>query len=234
MAGLTVRFAGGTDGRAGGEGPLVILLHGFGAPGDDLASLADELDAPSGTRYVFPEGPLSLSPYHGGGGRAWWLIDPARIQADRTAGRMRDLSQDVPPGLAPARRRLADLLDELPRRLPVDYTRTIIGGFSQGAMLSCDTVLRTAYPFAGLVQLSGTLLAKPEWAPLLAGRKGLPVFQSHGSHDEVLPFLMAERLRDELEQAGLPVQWRGFRGGHEIPPPVIRRLGLFLRTVTGR
>ncbi len=231
VARLVVRCAGGTDGKGGGDGPLVILLHGFGAPGDDLVSLSEALDAPSGTRFLFPEGPLSLNP--GFGGRAWWLIDMARFQADRAAGRIRDLSHVIPRGLAPAREQVLTLLAELPRRLHVDYTRTVIGGFSQGAMLSCDVALRSAHPFAGLVQLSGTLLAKPEWAPLLPTRKGLPVFQSHGSHDDVLPYLMAERLRDAMQQAGLAVEWHGFRGGHEIPPPVVVRLGSFLRTAAG-
>jgi len=39
---------------------------------------------------------------------------------------------------------------------------------------------------------------------------------------------MAERLREELTQAGLAVEWHNFRGGHEIPELVLRRLGTFL------
>ena len=65
-------------------------------------------------------------------------------------------------------------------------------------MLSCDVMLRTTQPYAGLIQLSGTLLAAQEWSPLLQKRKGLPVFQSHGMQDELLPYVGAERLRDTL------------------------------------
>lgn len=227
---LTVRLTGGADGKGGGYGPLVILLHGFGAPGDDLVPLSDVVDVPGGTRWLFPEGPLPLS-LGFGDSRAWWIIDFARIQADRAAGRVRDMSTEIPNGLALARERLSGFLKDLPQYLKVDYKNTVIGGFSQGAMLTCDAVLQTDYPFAGLVQLSGNLLAQPVWGPIMPKRKGLPVFQSHGTQDDILPHIGAERLRDALNQSGLIVEWHSFRGGHEIPEPVLRRLGAFLTKV---
>lgn len=227
VGGLRIRATGGTDGKGGGHGPLVVLLHGFGAPGDDLVSLADALNVPAGTRFVFPEGPLSLS-FGPGNARAWWILDMARIAADQAAGRPRDLSQDIPKGLAPARETLLAFLKEIERVFNADPHKTILGGFSQGAMLSCDVMLRTMQPYAGLVQLSGTLLAKQEWAALFPKRKGLPVFQSHGTQDEVLPYVGAEGLRDQLVHAGLSVEWHSFRGGHEIPRAVLQRLGLFI------
>ena len=230
LGGLNVRLAGGTDGRGGGTGPLVILLHGFGAPGDDLVPLAEVLDVPAGTRWLFPEGPLPLS-LGFGDSRAWWIIDFARIQADREAGRIRDLSIEAPNGLALARDRFLPFLQALSHAFPIDYQQTVIGGFSQGAMLTCDAVLHTGYPFAGLVQLSGNLLAQAVWSPLMPARKGLPVFQSHGTQDDILPHIGAERLRDLLIQSGLAVEWHSFRGGHEIPESILRRLGVFLTKV---
>lgn len=230
LGGLRVRVTGGTDGQGSGQGPIVILLHGFGAPGDDLVPLAEVMNVPAGTRFIFPEGPLSLS-FGPGDARAWWIIDMARIAADRAAGRVRDMSMEVPKGLALAREKILTFLKELPRHMPLDYKQTVIGGFSQGAMLTCDVVLHTDYPFAGLVQLSGNLLAQPEWAPLLPKRKGLPVFQSHGKQDEILPYVGAERLRDTLSKSGLAVDWHSFRGGHEIPESVMRALSGFLRSV---
>jgi phospholipase/carboxylesterase len=227
LGGLKVRLTGGVDGQGGGDGPVVMLLHGFGAPGDDLVPLADVIDAPAGTRWLFPEGPLPLS-FGPSYARAWWIIDMSRIQADRAAGRIRDLSAEIPQGLALARERILTFLKELPRQLPIDYKKTVIGGFSQGAMLTCDAVLHTDYPFAGLVQLSGTLLAQAVWGPLMPRRKDLPVFQSHGTQDDVLPNIGAERLRDALTQAGLAVEWYSFRGGHAIPEAVLRRLGPFI------
>jgi len=227
VGGLDVRITGGTDGLGGGSGPVVILLHGFGAPGDDLVSLADVLHVPASTRFVFPEGPLSMS-FGPRDARAWWLIDMARMQADRMAGRVRDLSQDIPKGLALARETMLVFLKEVEQKFGADPRKTVLGGFSQGAMLSCDLMLRTAQPYAGLIQLSGTLLAIQEWAPLLQKRKGLPVFQSHGMQDELLPYVGAERLRDTLIHAGLSVEWHSFRGGHEIPRTVLQRLGPFI------
>jgi phospholipase/carboxylesterase len=232
LGGLKVRLTGGSDGRGGGDGPVVMLLHGFGAPGDDLVPLADVIEAPVGTRWLFPEAPLSLNMGFGDS-RAWWIIDFARIQADREAGRIRDLSVEIPQGLTMARERFLVFLRELPRQLSIDYKKTVIGGFSQGAMLTCDAVLHTDYPFAGLVQLSGNLLAQSVWGPLMPDRKGLPVFQSHGLQDDILPHIGAERLRDALTQAGLDTEWHSFRGGHEIPESVLRRLGPFLTKVLG-
>ena len=227
VGGLKVRLTGGVDGQGGGDGPLVMLLHGFGAPGGDLVPLADVIDVPAKTRWLFPEAPLSLNMGFGDS-RAWWIIDFTRIQEDRAAGRIRDLSVEVPQGLALARERLLAFLKELPKQLPIDYKKTVIGGFSQGAMLTCDAVLQTDYPFAGLVQLSGNLLAQAVWGPRMPKRKGLPVFQSHGTQDDVLPNIGAERLRDALTQAGLAVEWHSFRGGHAIPEAVLRRLGPFI------
>jgi phospholipase/carboxylesterase len=227
LGGLRTRITGGTDGKGGGNGPVVILLHGFGAPGDDLVSLADVLQVPAGTRFVFPEGPLSLS-FGPRDARAWWLIDMARIEQDRAAGRVRDLSNEIPKGLAPVREHMLAFLKEVEQKFGADPRKTILGGFSQGAMLSCDVMLRTTQPYAGLVQLSGTLIAKQEWVPLLQKRKSVPVFQSHGMQDEILPYVSAEGLRDTLTHAGLSVEWYSFRGGHEIPRPVLQRLGPFI------
>ena len=66
------------------------------------------------------------------------------------------------------------------------------------------------------------------WDPLIPKRKGLPVFQSHGTLDDILPHIGAEHLRDALIQSGLAVEWQSFRGGHEIPEPVLQRLSGFI------
>ncbi len=228
LGGLKVRLTGGTDGRGGGDGPVVVLLHGWGAPGDDLVPLGQEIAAPRGTRFVFPEAPLSLQMGFGDS-RAWWMLDLEQRQREIAAGHARDLSRKVPEGLAEARTKVIALLDELERRLGAKPI--VLGGFSQGAMLACDVALHTGKPLAGLVMLSGTLLAADEWTPLMPKRKGLKVFQSHGSMDQLLPSFMAESLRDLLTQAGLSVEWVGFRGGHEIPGVVLEKLGGFLRAV---
>jgi phospholipase/carboxylesterase len=124
-------------------------------------------------------------------------------------------------------------LKEVEHKFGADPRKIVLGGFSQGAMLSCDVMLRSMQPYAGLIQLSGTLLAIQEWAPLLQKRKNLSVFQSHGMQDELLSYVGAERLRDTLTHTGLLVEWHSFRGGHEIPRAVLQRLGPFItRAVT--
>lgn len=233
LGGLQVRITAGTDGRGGGDGPVVILLHGFGAPGDDLVPLWQVIDAPRGTRFVFPAGPLPV-PMGFSESRAWWMIDMDRLARDRAAGRMSEISQRVPEGLAEAREHIVAVLDDLKRRLQVNPQKIVLGGFSQGAMLACDVALRTDRPFAGLVLMSGMLIAQKEWSPLMPKRRGLRVLQSHGSVDPLLPVFLAEQLRDLLSQAGLAVEWVGFQGGHGIPEVVLSRLGVFLRAVLTR
>ena len=228
LGGLTTRIVGGTDGKGGGKGPVVVLLHGFGAPGDDLVPLWEALAAPTGTRFLFPEAPLSV---FGGAGRAWWMIDLEKIERDRAAGRRRDLSNETPPGLAEARAKMIACLDDLEKKLSVDPRRLVLGGFSQGAMLSCDVALRTGRSLAGLTLLSGTLLCKTEWTPLMGKRRGLPVLLTHGAADPLLPFSLADQLRGLLSQAGMTVEWVPFKGGHEIPPLVLAKLSRFLTEV---
>ncbi len=226
---LDTVITGGTDRVGGGDGPVVLLLHGFGAPGEDLVSLHRVLRAPAGTRFVFPAAPLSLDLMPGMESRAWWLIDMLAMQQAMERGEMRDLTGAVPDGLAEARAKVDAMLDDITRALTPSWIA--LGGFSQGAMLSMDVALRSDRKLAGLVLLSGTLLAEREWLPLMGARKGLPVYQSHGTHDPILPFSIAERLRDEMKSAGLTVSFTQFRGAHEIPGQVIDGVGKFLESL---
>jgi len=204
-----------------GDGPAVVLLHGFGAPGEDLVPLARMLDAPPGTRFVFPVGPIELGlPFSEA--RAWWMIDISRFERDVAEGRGATWTREVPPGLAPAREALIRLLDELAA------PRLVLGGFSQGAMLACDVALRDPRPLAGLALMSPTIVAEDEWASRFASRRGLPAFVSHGVDDPLLPYAVSRRLADLWKAAGAEVDFVRFRGGHDIPSAVLDGLGAFL------
>ena len=211
---------------------MVVLLHGFGAPGDDLAQLWRVLDVPRQVRFVFPEAPLAPSEFAAFGGRAWWRIDTATLQ-DATSGvagtERPDRSDEEPEGMAEAHAAVVSLLDAVEQDLGVAPERIVLGGFSQGAMLCCDVTLRQQRPLAGLALLSTTLLARSVWEPLMAARKALPIFQSHGRRDPLLPFDAATRLRDMLGAKGCDVDWVEFGGAHEIPADVLQGLGAFLR-----
>lgn len=209
-----------------GDGPVVVLLHGFGAPGDDLVPLAGALRAPPGTRFVFPEAPLDLA---GLEGRAWWMIDLVRFQQAIATGAIRDLSGEVPEGLAEARRALGACLDQVEAEMMGSGEPLYLGGFSQGAMLVTDYILRTDRTVQGLALFSGTLLAAKEWMPLMAKRAGLRCVQSHGMMDPILPYPLAETLRKLLEDAGWNVKFVPFPGPHTIPPAALEAFSEVLR-----
>ncbi|HET8936224.1 MAG TPA: hypothetical protein VFN67_22425 [Polyangiales bacterium] len=227
-ADLQVRIAGGNDRDGGGSGPVVVLMHGYGAPGDDLVALQRVLAVPREVRFVFPEAPLSPPELRAFGGRAWWPIDVMALQQAAAQGRIRERMHSAPPGLAEARAQVIAMLDVMERELNVTSDRVLLGGFSQGSMLACDVALRDSRAFAGLVLLSSTLLSVSEWQPLMAARKGLPVFHTHGQYDAILPHELALEQSSMLQAAGLDVTWISFPGGHELPSVVLDGLSRFI------
>ena len=231
---LTVRVTGGTDREGGGSGPLVVLLHGYGAPGDDLVPLFRVLDVPREVRFAFPEAPLEPPEVAAFGGRAWWPIDVIALQRAAAEGRARDRTRETPEGLLPAREQLDTALEALTRELDVPEGQLVLGGFSQGAMLAIDVALQTKRPLAGLILLSTTLLCSDVWQPLMAARAGLPVLQTHGLQDPLLSHAIALELRDLWLTAGAKLEWLEFRGGHELPNSVLDALGRFIRAVVER
>ncbi len=210
----------------------VVLCHGFGAPASDLVPIGAELLArhpewPDGVRFVFPGAPLSLAEVGYGDGRAWWHIDfepLMRIQQGDPAPAAR-LRSETPEGLPAARKQLLALLEALRQQTGLPLGKVLLGGFSQGAMLTTDVTLRLEEAPAALVVLSGTLLSESEWRSRAPLRRGLRVLQSHGRQDPVLPFAGAEAVRDLLTQAGLTVEFLPFNGGHTITGEALDRLG---------
>ncbi|GAC1571239.1 MAG: esterase [Polyangiales bacterium] len=228
---LRMRAFGGDDGEGRGDGPAILLCHGFGAPGDDLVSLARVIDAGPSVRWFFPEAPLEIDVGGGAKGRAWWPIDMIKLQMLIASGRGRGtMTEETPDGLLEAREALEHSIDSLSVTHGVNRGRLLIGGFSQGAMLTTDIALSSEIPFAGLAILSGTLRAAPRGKQSLEkSGPGLHVFQSHGKHDPLLPFEIAETLRAHLEASRASVEWVPFQGQHEIPMPILGRLGAFAR-----
>lgn len=216
---------------------VVVLNHGFGADGDDLVPLADALFSRSKaletTLFVFPAAPLTLTEY-GPTARAWWRLEADRYFERAQRGEVEPVMRAVPPGMAEARRGLRAMLDALAVETKVPIGRTVLGGFSQGAMLATDTALRLDDPPAGLVILSGAAVAADEWEKLAPRRRGLAVLQTHGSADTVLPFAGAQELTKRLTAAGLDVDFVRFPGGHAIPPMVLDALAAFAANTAAR
>jgi len=234
---LRVHVGGGEDRRGGGDGPAILLCHGFGAPGDDLVGLARVIDAGRGVRWFFPEAPLELAVGPGMMGRAWWDIGMDRLMALLMRGDVEGAMQrldEVPEGLAPARDALLETIDALVQELGVKREQLIVGGFSQGAMLTTELVTWTGDPFAGLAVLSGTRLGGDRWqAGFGALGERLSALVSHGRRDPLLPFGRAEVLRDMMLAAKAHVTFVPHGGGHEIPQNVVNALSQFARERLG-
>jgi phospholipase/carboxylesterase len=207
------------------EGPTVVLFHGFGADMNDLASLAQVIEVPEGTNWIFPNGHLTVPLGGHFEGRAWFPISISELERSAASGQPIDWGSLVPPGLDQARALAIELIEEL----AVPNEQLILGGFSQGGMLATDVTLHLDTAPAGLAVLSGTLVNGQEWAKLAPKHSGLGFYQSHGVNDTVLNFDMAVRLEKLLLDAGWKGQLQRFSGAHEIPSAVISSLGAYIR-----
>lgn len=197
----------------------VVLLHGYDMRPEDLEPFSHSLNVPA--LFHFPRGPLQ-SP---SGNRCWWPIDQERRTRQLESG-PRDLCEESPPGRPAARERLCGFLAELRGSAP--KLPLLLGGFSQGGMLACDTVLCARQPVSGLAMLSSSRIAFDDWRANREVLAGLPVLVSHGSQDADLAFSAGESLRDFYRDSGARVTWQPFEGGHEIPLVVWRALRRFL------
>lgn len=216
---------------------LVVFCHGFGAPGTDLIDLAPALVqlAPelASLAFFFPAAPLDLSDSGLEGGRAWWPIDMQELVEAVQFGKLRDLRKQVPPTLSAVRAQLKEVILSACQHFELKPEQTILGGFSQGSMITSAVALQEDLSVAGLCVLSGTLLCEDEWTTALKVRDGqkkkpFPVFQSHGQWDPILPFSNAEALRDLFTASGHEVEFVPFAGQHQIPQTVLQHLARWL------
>jgi phospholipase/carboxylesterase len=188
---------------AGGEPEgLLVLHHGRGTYEGDLLGLADALDPKRRLRAIAPRAPLTLS---GSPGYHWYLVprvgypDPDTFRAARGA--------------------LAELHDRLWEETGVDPSRTVLGGFSMGTVMSYAMALDADRPpVAGILAFSGFVPVVDGWRPHLDDRQGTRVFLSHGRADPVIEVGFARSARELLEGGGLEVEYREFDGGHQIDP----------------
>jgi phospholipase/carboxylesterase len=211
--------------RKGGAGPPdFMLLHGYGSGAESWLPFAQTIPFPAAGRFLFPQGPEIVRRTDSlGSGHAWWDLDLAAHLRPGKPGV--DLTTDDPAGLLYAAKLVRGTLDRWGNSARRPF---VLGGFSQGAMVSCQVAFASREPLAALVVLSGTKVDRTRWRDGMAGRKGLPIFMAHGRQDDILPFDLADQLRQEMVQTGLAVTFVPFDGGHEIPREVVIALGNFL------
>lgn len=191
---------------------LVIFLHGVGADGNDLISLADMLDLPD-TQFFSPHGPFpfDMAPF----GRQWFSL------ADRNP-------QTMLAGIEIAAPILNATIDALMARYTLTPSQVALVGFSQGSMMSLYTAPRRIQPLAGVVAISGAMLAGERLAAEIKSRP--PVCLVHGVRDEVVPFGAMANAEDVLKQNHVPVESHARPMlGHGIDDEAVTIMNGFLR-----
>ena len=182
---------------AGDAAGALVLLHGRGADEHDLFPLLDALDPDRGVHGYTPRGPLALPP----GGAHWYALGgiPTPTRDHFLA------SYDA----------LAGFLDAIP------YERIVLGGFSQGCVMSYALALGAGRP------RPATLLAMSGFIPRVAGFEldleppFPPIAIVHGTYDPVIPVEFGREARDLLTAAGADVTYRESPIEHWIDPQVL-------------
>ncbi|MBW4635326.1 MAG: alpha/beta hydrolase [Iphinoe sp. HA4291-MV1] len=186
---------------------LIVILHGWGANAEDVASLSPLFNLPD-YQFLFPDAPFPFP--DSSFGRAWYDL------------RIENMYQ----GLTESRQMLTDWLQSLESSTGVPLLRTILSGFSQGGAMTLDIGLKL--PLAGLVSLSGYLhpdVGNVEIQNLVSLP---PVLIMHGRQDTVVPLQAALLARKTLESLGATVQYYEFDMGHEIRPEMLELLRNFV------
>jgi phospholipase/carboxylesterase len=185
----------------------VVLLHGRGADELDLMPLLDALDPRRALVGVTPRGPLSLPP----GGAHWYAV--ARI------------GYPDPRTFLPTYARLTAWIDALPEVTGVPLKRTVIGGFSQGAVMSYAVSFGAGRPApAAVLALSGFMPTVEGFELDLSGRDGFSIAIGHGTYDPVIPVTFGRGAHERMEEAGAAVTWRESPIDHTIDPGFVAEL----------
>ena len=196
---------------------LLVLMHGVGSNEQDLFGLAP---------YVPPQfHVLSLrAPFAMGmGAYAWFQFT---VDADGT--RHINVPQEQQ-----ARTLVQQTVDQASRRLDIPAQRIVLGGFSQGGIMSLSQLLTQPQSLRAALVWHSRLL--PEIASLHAPAgafAGKSAWVSHGSYDNVIPLTSAHAVRDRLSALPLQLSYQEYPGAHEIRPEELRASMQWLQDLT--
>lgn len=193
-----------------GEGPFptLILLHGWGASAHDLFGLAPVLDG-GRVLVLCPQGPVEVPVGPGMTGYGWFPLEPGQ--------------PPDPDAFHEGAARLREFVDHAREAYPVDPDRVVVGGFSQGGVMTYDLVLRQPERFSGLAALSTWLpQALLEDIPANPRHEEFPALVIHGTEDQMVDVERARTTRELLRPLGLRLQYREFPMGHEIRPEALK------------
>jgi phospholipase/carboxylesterase len=198
------------------EGALV-LLHGRGTSEHDLFPLLDVFDPERRLVGITPGGPLALPP----GGRHWYAI--------------RQIGYPPPETFLPTYERVCRWIDSLPEAIGVPTARTIVGGFSQGAVMSYAVGLGKDRPApAGIMALSGFIPTVEGFELDLSNREGFPVAIAHGTLDQVIGVEWGRQARDLLLEAGCDVLYLESPVPHTLDPRQLPTLADWVHATLSR
>eukprot|EP00730_Choanoeca_flexa_P003157 TRINITY_DN11311_c1_g1_i3.p1 TRINITY_DN11311_c1_g1~~TRINITY_DN11311_c1_g1_i3.p1 ORF type:complete len:342 (+),score=52.77 TRINITY_DN11311_c1_g1_i3:337-1362(+) len=180
---------------------IVVFLHGYGASNGEFTTLGAQLSSPrmplasKKVWYCCPQAPSN---------NAWWPLNLMELQAKAfgSADGLARLIREPVAGLPEARSRITGLLEDIQSQTGLPASKIVLGGFSQGAILTVDVALHLTTDLAGICVFSGFPQIVEEWAKQAANHRNLPVFQAHGQRDFVLPFAGAGWLKELLETQG--------------------------------
>lgn len=189
----------------------LILFHGRGTNEGDLAPLLDAVDPDALTIGLTPRGPFALTP----GGAHWYAV--------------RRVGHPDHDTFHAALERAGGWLDSLPEATGVPIERTVLGGFSQGAVMAYALGLGRGRPSpAGVIGLSGFLPTVDGFELDLDGRAGLPAFLAHGTYDPIIGVEFGRAARERLEAAAMAVDYREAPIGHQVEPGWLPELRAWL------
>lgn len=205
--------------RQMGEGkpPALLLLHGFGSNEQDLMGLAPYLDPRFHLLAARAPIPLGLMMY------GWYQIEPL------PDGNFHYEPEEALQSLE----RLVRFLDEIVSEYNLDPARLFLGGFSQGAILSCGALLVAPEKIAGVVAMSGRWPEPVAAERVAASRARLtdkPVLVVHGTSDPVIPLAYGRDLRAKLQALPMALTYREYPMGHTISEESIELVRTWLTT----